>query len=57
MPNIGKYMINVLEGRSNGRDLDKAFGWKTQADIEAERRTSTETVILNNSDIGSGSKL
>lgn len=35
MPNIGKYMLNVLDGKSNGSEKDKAWGWKTKAELEA----------------------
>ncbi|CAN8106480.1 unnamed protein product [Discula destructiva] len=35
LPNIGKYMVNVLDGQSNGPEKDKAFGWKTEAELEA----------------------
>lgn len=35
LPNIGKYMLNVLQGHSNGPDKDKAWGWKTQAELQA----------------------
>lgn len=32
MPVIGKYMINVLDGESNGQAKDKAWGWKSDVD-------------------------
>lgn len=32
LPNIGKYVVNVLEGQSNGRDKDEAWAWKTTWD-------------------------
>lgn len=35
MPTIGKYMLNVLGGKSNGPEKDKAFGWKTRAELGA----------------------
>lgn len=35
MPNIGKYMLNVLSGNSNGSEKDKAWGWKTEAELRA----------------------
>lgn len=38
MPNIGKYMLNVLDGQSNGSEKDKAWGWKTEAKIHAARQ-------------------
>ena len=31
MPNIGKYMLNVLNDKSNGAEKDKAWAWKTEA--------------------------
>lgn len=33
MPNIGKYMIKVLNGESNGPEKDKAWGWKSKAEL------------------------
>lgn len=35
MPNIGKYMLRVLDGESNGPDKDKAWAWKTKAELDA----------------------
>lgn len=35
LPNIGKYMLNVLSGQSNGPEKDKAWSWKSSADLEA----------------------
>lgn len=32
MPNAGKYMLNVLDGISNGEEKDAAWAWKTDAD-------------------------
>lgn len=32
MPVAGKYMINILNGESNGAEKDKAWGWKTGSD-------------------------
>ncbi|KAF2165553.1 hypothetical protein M409DRAFT_24406 [Zasmidium cellare ATCC 36951] len=29
MPVAGKYMINILDGESNGEDKDRAWAWKT----------------------------
>ncbi|KAI9701714.1 MAG: hypothetical protein M1820_006342 [Bogoriella megaspora] len=29
LPTIGRYVVNVLEGESNGEAIDKAFAWKT----------------------------
>ncbi|KIX93710.1 uncharacterized protein Z520_10616 [Fonsecaea multimorphosa CBS 102226] len=28
LPNIGKYVVNVLDGKSNGRERDEAWCWK-----------------------------
>lgn len=33
MPNIGKYMMKVLNGESNGSEKDKAWGWKSKAEL------------------------
>lgn len=30
LPNIGKYVVNVLNGKSNGKERDRNWGWKTQ---------------------------
>ncbi|TKX21885.1 L-pipecolate oxidase-like protein 2 [Elsinoe australis] len=32
LPVAGKYMVNVLNGESNGDEKDKAWGWKATAD-------------------------
>jgi sarcosine oxidase / L-pipecolate oxidase len=32
LPNIGKYVVNVLRGRSNGREKDEAWCWKRNWD-------------------------
>lgn len=29
LPNIGRYVVNVLYGKSNGKDKDEAWMWKT----------------------------
>jgi sarcosine oxidase/L-pipecolate oxidase len=34
LPNAGKYMVNVLDGKSNGEEKDRAFAWKSEADLE-----------------------
>jgi sarcosine oxidase/L-pipecolate oxidase len=34
LPNAGKYMVNVLDGKSNGEEKDRAFAWKSMADLE-----------------------
>lgn len=31
-------MLNVLDGQSNGPEKDKAWGWKSSAELEAARR-------------------
>lgn len=28
LPNIGRYVVNVLVGKSNGKEKDEAWGWK-----------------------------
>jgi sarcosine oxidase/L-pipecolate oxidase len=43
LPNSGKYMKNVIEGKSNGEEKDKAFGWKTEAELAEVRKGSAET--------------
>lgn len=30
LPNIGKYVVNVLEGKSNGEERDATWRWKTK---------------------------
>jgi sarcosine oxidase / L-pipecolate oxidase len=32
LPNIGRYVVNVLEGRSNGKEKDEAWCWKRNWD-------------------------
>ncbi|KAK5277296.1 hypothetical protein LTR40_010557, partial [Exophiala xenobiotica] len=29
LPNIGRYVVNVLDGKSNGVEKDEAWAWKT----------------------------
>ena len=29
LPTAGKYMVNVLNGRGNGKEMDTAWGWKS----------------------------
>lgn len=41
LPNIGKYMLNVLNGRGNGLEKDRAWGWKTGAQLAAAEKTAT----------------
>lgn len=38
LPNSGKYMLNVLNGKSNGAEKDRAWKWKTQEELK-ERAT------------------
>lgn len=59
MPNIGKYMVNVLKGQSNGREMDKAWGWKSKAEREAAADGHVERSRELNDLMGadSGSKL
>ena len=28
LPTIGRYVVNVLDGKSNGKEKDDAWGWK-----------------------------
>ncbi|KIX10305.1 uncharacterized protein Z518_01387 [Rhinocladiella mackenziei CBS 650.93] len=32
LPNIGRYVVNVLGGKSNGKEKDEAWGWKRSWD-------------------------
>jgi sarcosine oxidase/L-pipecolate oxidase len=32
LPNIGKYVVNVLDGKSNGKEKDEAWCWKRRWD-------------------------
>lgn len=32
LPNFGKYMLNVLQGISNGEEKDRAWSWKSGQD-------------------------
>lgn len=34
-------MLNILDGKSNGAEKDRAFAWKTEADFEAVDQQST----------------
>lgn len=38
LPNAGKYMLNVLNGESNGAEKDEAWCWKSGADWEVVRQ-------------------
>lgn len=33
-------MLNVLDGKSNGAEKDRAFAWKTESDLKAVYRQS-----------------
>ena len=33
MPNAGKYLLNVIKGRSNGEEKDRAWKWKSEAEL------------------------
>lgn len=57
MPNIGKYMINVLKRQSNGSDMDKAWGWKSKEDLEVAKCGFTKRRELNDLNLDSMSKL
>jgi hypothetical protein len=37
LPNFGKYMRNVLDGKGNGEERDKAWGWKSGKEWEEAR--------------------
>ncbi|KAL1592245.1 hypothetical protein SLS60_011322 [Paraconiothyrium brasiliense] len=34
MPNAGKYLLNVLDGKSNGEEKDRAWKWKNEAELK-----------------------
>ncbi|KAJ4381480.1 hypothetical protein N0V86_002839 [Didymella sp. IMI 355093] len=34
MPNAGKYMLNVLNGKSNGAEKDRAWKWKSEEELK-----------------------
>lgn len=57
MPNIGKYMISVLKGESNGKQMDTAWGWKSRAEIEAARRGEMNRRELRDFDTGTTPRL
>ncbi|KAM0715706.1 hypothetical protein Q7P37_009206 [Cladosporium fusiforme] len=40
LPNAGKYMLNILDDKSNGPEKDRAFGWKKPADLKSVRNLS-----------------
>lgn len=37
LPNFGKYMRNVLDGKGNSEERDKAWGWKSGKEWEEAR--------------------
>lgn len=57
MPNIGKYMVNVLKGESNGQEMDAAWGWKSRAEIEAAGRGDMNRRELRDFIAGTTSRL
>lgn len=57
MPNIGKYMINVLKRQSNGQEMGKAWGWKSKVEIETACSGHTEAEELRGYGTGSTSRL
>lgn len=34
MPNAGKYLLNVLNGKSNGEEKDRAWKWKSEDELK-----------------------
>ncbi|KAJ4985172.1 L-pipecolate oxidase 2 [Stagonosporopsis vannaccii] len=34
MPNAGKYLLNVIDGRSNGEEKDRAWKWKNEDELK-----------------------
>jgi hypothetical protein len=36
-------MVNVINSKSNGEEKDRAFGWKSEAELSEVRRSSAET--------------
>ncbi|KAF3050099.1 hypothetical protein E8E11_002515 [Didymella keratinophila] len=34
MPNAGKYILNVLNGKSNGEEKDRAWKWKSEEELK-----------------------
>lgn len=57
MPNIGKYMINVLKKQSNGSEMDTAWGWKSKAELETSSGALTQRRELSDLETDSVSKL
>lgn len=57
MPNIGKYMINVLKRQSNGSEMDTAWGWKNKAQLEMASGGPTQRRELSDLEADSVSKL
>lgn len=57
MPNIGKYMINVLKGQGNGSEMDTAWGWKSKAELESASGGLTKRRELSDLETDSVSKL
>lgn len=44
LPNAGQYMRNVIDGKSNGPEKDRAFGWKQSADLANVQSVSASVV-------------
>lgn len=58
MPNIGKYMIKVLNGESNGPEKDRAWGWKSKAELRTPSQFARkELEDFNNGVAGSAARL
>ena len=47
LPNAGKYMLNVLNGKSNGEEKDKAWAWKTNPDESGQPRRELKDFELD----------
>lgn len=58
MPNIGKYMIKVLNGESNGPEKDRAWGWKSKAELQAPALSARKELgDFDDAGVGSASRL
>lgn len=47
LPNAGKYMLNVLNGKSNGEEKDKAWAWKPNPDESGQPRRELKEFELD----------
>lgn len=45
LPNIGKYVVNVLKGVSNGQERDERWAWKTDRDAGVRSRGAHEKAV------------